>query len=230
MLDIARIKAIGLDLDDTLWPVEPTIRRAEQALQDWLAAHAPGALAVMGPPARRLALRQRVVAEQPHIAHDMSALRRAVIAAALAEAREDLALTEPAYQVFFTHRNQVTLYDDALAALQFLSARFPVIAVSNGNADVHRIGLGEHFHAAIGAHTAGVPKPDGRIFEAAAAAAGVAPHEMLHVGDDRELDVLGALRAGMQTVWLNRKDEEWTHAEHPHLTVSDLQALCQHLA
>ena len=37
MLDLSRIRAITLDLDDTLWPVWPTIHRAEQVLSDWLA-------------------------------------------------------------------------------------------------------------------------------------------------------------------------------------------------
>ena len=34
-------QALTLDLDDTLWPIWPTIARAEQALQDWLRQHAP---------------------------------------------------------------------------------------------------------------------------------------------------------------------------------------------
>ena len=36
MLDRLKVKAITLDLDDTLWPIWPTIARAEAALQDWL--------------------------------------------------------------------------------------------------------------------------------------------------------------------------------------------------
>ncbi|HNI85823.1 MAG TPA: type VI secretion system ImpA family N-terminal domain-containing protein, partial [Ottowia sp.] len=35
-LDLRRIRAITLDLDDTLWPVWPTIARAEDALRAWL--------------------------------------------------------------------------------------------------------------------------------------------------------------------------------------------------
>ena len=36
MLDIKTIKAVTLDLDDTLWPVWPAIERAEKALENWL--------------------------------------------------------------------------------------------------------------------------------------------------------------------------------------------------
>jgi FMN phosphatase YigB (HAD superfamily) len=32
MIDFLKIKAISFDLDDTLWPVWPTIGRAEEAL------------------------------------------------------------------------------------------------------------------------------------------------------------------------------------------------------
>ncbi|HNJ46754.1 MAG TPA: HAD family hydrolase, partial [Ottowia sp.] len=40
-LDLRRIRAITLDLDDTLWPVWPTIARAEDALRAWLHTRAP---------------------------------------------------------------------------------------------------------------------------------------------------------------------------------------------
>ena len=45
LLDVKRIQAISLDLDDTLWPVWPTIERAERALHDWLQRHAPRSVA-----------------------------------------------------------------------------------------------------------------------------------------------------------------------------------------
>ena len=35
------IRVLTLDLDDTLWPVGPTLVRAEQMLHDWLRAQAP---------------------------------------------------------------------------------------------------------------------------------------------------------------------------------------------
>ena len=47
MLDISAIRAISLDLDDTLWPVWPTIARAEVALENWLRPLAPAAAALL---------------------------------------------------------------------------------------------------------------------------------------------------------------------------------------
>jgi putative hydrolase of the HAD superfamily len=227
MLNISKIKAITLDLDDTLWPVWPAIAGAEKALNAWLAPRAPGAAALIGDAASRLALREAVQAQRPDMAHDMSFLRRDMLRQALQRFGEDTELVEPAFEVFLTQRMKVDLYDDALPALTFLAQRFALVAVSNGNADVHRVGIGAHFQASVSAHVLGVAKPDARIFYAAAATVGVAADEVLHVGDDAALDVLGGLKAGMQTVWVNRAGDAWGHSVRPHVTVSSLQTLCE---
>ncbi len=227
MLDLSKIRAIGLDLDDTLWPIWPTIARAEAQLTQWLSDCAPGAAQVFSDPAARLDLRNQVAVSRPDLVHDMSAMRRECIRLALHRAGEDTRLAEPAFEVFFEHRMRVDLFADVLPALQFMASRFPVVAISNGNADVGRVGIGRHFAASVSAHQLGVGKPDTRIFHAAAVAVGVAPEAMLHVGDDPALDVLGGLNAGMQTIWVNRTEHTWTHAEMPHASVSDLGQLCR---
>jgi len=228
MLDLARIKAITLDLDDTLWPVWPTIRRAEAVLQDWLAQHAPAAAVLSAQADIRQAIRADINARHADRAHDLSFLRREAIRALLKAAGESGELAEPAFEVFFAERQRVELFDDALPALAFWSARLPVVALSNGNADVHRVGIGQHFRASVSARETGVAKPDLRIFEAAARAAGVAPHEVLHVGDDAHLDGVGGLAAGMQVAWVNREGHAWSHGDtRPHLEVPDLHTLCR---
>jgi putative hydrolase of the HAD superfamily len=226
-LDASRIRAISLDLDDTLWPIWPVIARAEQALQDWLRPQAPRTTALLADTERRQTLRREVQQLRPELGHDLRALRQEILRLALQRHGEDTALVAPAYEVFIAERMRVELYDDARPALAWLAQRFPVVAVSNGNADVHRIGLGMYFHARLSAQEYGVGKPDPRIFHAAAYAAGVEPHEVLHVGDDAALDVVGALKAGLQTVWVNRASQDWSHEEHrPHATVSDMSQLC----
>ena len=225
MLELSRIKAITLDLDDTLWPIWPTIRRAEAALVAWLDARAPGAAAVFSDPQAGVALSEQVAQTRPDIAHDLSAMRRESIRAALHHAQEDTALAEPAFDIFFAERMRVELFADVLPALAALAARYPIVAVSNGNAHVGRVGLGKFFVGSVSASEMGVAKPDPRIFHAAAQMAGVAPAEVLHVGDDAAMDVLGALDAGMQTVWVNRQQQTWSHAQPPHHTVISLDQL-----
>lgn len=227
MLDITRIKAITLDLDDTLWPIGPTILRAEEILAAWLAQRAPGAATVFADPQARLALRAQVVQARPDIGHDLSALRLESIRAALHQAQEDTALAESAFEVFFTERMRVELFDDVLPALTALAARYPLLAVSNGNAQVERVGLGQFFVHSLSATDFGVAKPDPRIFHAAASMAGVNPAQVLHVGDDAAMDVLGALGAGMQAVWVNRAGHAWDHPQQAHITVTNLNELVQ---
>ena len=229
MLDLKRIQAITLDLDDTLWPVWPVIERAEKALENWLTEHAPMTAALFANPVARLDLREQVANARPELKHDLSAIRREAIRLALYRSGEDPLLAEQAFTVFFDERNRVTLFDDALAALVFLSARFPVVALSNGNADIARIGIQPYFRASISAQQFGIGKPDPRIFYAAAGAVDALPENTLHIGDDALLDVLGALNAGMQTVWVNRAPDAWKHPQTPHLTVSNLTELCEAL-
>jgi len=226
MLDIARIKAVSLDLDDTLWPVLPTIERAEKVLHDWLVEHAPMAAALFSSPSALREIREYMLGSKPELKHDMSALRRESIRLALYRAGEDPLLADAAFEAFFAARQKVDLFEDAGPALEFLVARFPLVSISNGNADVQRVGLAAYFRASISARDFGVGKPDPRIFHAAAGAVDVLPQDVLHVGDDATLDALGALNAGMQAVWVNRADHPWPHEQEPHLTIASLTELC----
>ena len=229
MLDTTKIRAISLDLDDTLWPVWPTIARAEIQMQGYLRPQAPLTAALMAEPLQRSLLRDAVIQAQAHSAHDMSALRLGMIELALQRCGESPALAQEAFAVFYAARQQVDLYADCAEALARLAGRFPLLALTNGNADVHLVGIGHWFVGSVGAHTVGLPKPHKAIFDAAASALGCKPEEVLHVGDDALLDVLAALDAGMQSVWVNRQGASWQHARTPHLSVPSLDVLCHAL-
>ena len=229
MLNLKIVKAITLDLDDTLWPVWPAIARAEKALENWLSQHAPMTAALFANASVRDEIRSHVVRTRPELKHNLSGVRREAIRVALYRSKENPLLAEQAFDVFFAERNCVVLFDDAMLALEFLAARFPVVALSNGNADIKTIGIAQYFKASISAQEFGVGKPDARIFHAAAGAVGVRPEHVLHIGDDPGLDVLGALNAGMQTAWLNRAGNPWKHDNEPHISVSDLTELCDRI-
>ncbi len=227
MLDISRIRAITIDLDDTLWPIWPTIERAEKALHDWLTVRAPMAAALFSSPTALREIRDHMAAQRPELRNDLSAVRRESIRLALYRAGENPLLADEAFEVFFAARQQVTLFADAEPALQFLAGRFPVVSLSNGNADLGRVGISRYFRAAVSAREFGVGKPDPRIFHAAAGAVDTEPAHVLHIGDDATLDALGAHNAGMQACWLNRSDHLWPHAQQPHLVLASLQELCE---
>jgi HAD superfamily hydrolase (TIGR01549 family) len=230
------VRAISIDLDDTLWPIGPTIVGAEAALQSWLGEHAPAAARLALQSGVKSRVRQAVQARWPDRLHDLSFLRQASIEALLRESGEDPALAPLAFEVFFAARQQVRLFDDAAPALQRLAARYPVCTLSNGNADVKRVGIGQWFVGTVTAKALGVAKPDAQIFAAACQALGCEPAAVLHVGDDLQLDAVGALRAGLPCAWVHRDAEpvtalaDWPVDEtRPQLVVRDLWALCDAL-
>jgi FMN hydrolase / 5-amino-6-(5-phospho-D-ribitylamino)uracil phosphatase len=227
VLDLARIKAISFDLDDTLWPILPIIERAEKTLHDWLANHAPMAAALFSSPSALREIRDHVATTRPELKNDLSAVRRESIRLALYRAGENPLLAEQAFDAFFAERHRVTLFEDAQPSLEFLSARLPLVSVSNGNANLELVGLSHFFRASISAREFGAGKPDPRIFHAAAGALDLSTHDVLHVGDDATLDALGALNAGMQAAWINRSDHLWPHELHADVTVTNLLELCE---
>jgi len=222
-----RIRAISLDLDDTLWPIEPVIVRAEQCLDAWLKTHCPQTAAAF-PIAEMRSLRERISAEHPHLSHDFTAQRVLSLRAALTPHGYDETHVSSAFDVYYAARNEVELYPDALAALERLAARYPLVSISNGNADLERIGLKRFFRHTISSRATGVAKPAAPIFHAACAELGLEPHEVLHVGDDPELDVAGARAAGLRCAWLKRHD---AYAATPvaDLTIRDLTELADWL-
>jgi putative hydrolase of the HAD superfamily len=223
------VRAITLDLDDTLWPFAPIGARIERVLDAWMHEHSP-ATAMRFPTTGMRALRDLVLRENPQFAHDLGALRRMTLERALRESGSDPALADAAYEAFYEARNQVECYPDAIGALARIAARVPVAAVTNGNADLDRIGLGHHFRFNLGPREHGAAKPDASIFHAACDRLGCAPGEVLHVGDHIEMDVLGAARAGLRSCWIDREARDWPHDEiRPDLHFDTLAALADWL-
>jgi HAD superfamily hydrolase (TIGR01509 family) len=229
-------RVISFDLDDTLWPVAPVIEGAERTLFAWLETRYPQAVHGHSIESMR-ELRARIAEQFPEQRHDLTFLRRRALAAQFGAAGlgasgsgaadSDAGALEPlvdeAFEVFLTERNRVELYADVMPSLSRLRARYRLFALSNGNADLKRCGIGDFFDGHVTAIAAGAAKPDARIFAQLARAAGVSAAEVLHVGDDPLADVVGATRAGMQAVWLNREARPWpTQFSPPARTISTL--------
>ena len=223
------IRVITLDLDDTLWDVMPVIRRAEAALDAWFAEHYPR-IPERWPSEKRQTLRRQVVAAHAERAHDLTFLRKRVIALMAEDAGYSVDISDAAFAVFDEYRNRLDLFPDALPALRRLSEHYRLIAVTNGNARLDKVGIADYFDGFVSARTAGAAKPDPRIFASALEAGGRPADETLHVGDHPEHDVSGARRAGLRTAWVNRRREPWP-ADRPaaDLEVTDLETLANFL-
>lgn len=219
------VRALSLDLDDTLWPVMPAIQAAEEHLHAWLCEHQPVVARDWPPPAMRI-LRDRIARNCPEIAHDFSAQRRLSLAHAMRASGVGETHVEVAFEVFYAARNRVQPYDDTVPALARLAALLPLASLSNGNADLARIGLDAHFSVRLSAREAGVAKPDARIFAELCRRLGQDPAQVLHVGDDPILDVFGARAAGLRAAWLNRDGSGWTGpGDPPEYVFNNLQQL-----
>jgi len=154
-------------------------------------------------------LRHQLVNDAPEISHDMSKLRYAALELAClrsgysAEQASDIA--RQGLALFLHHRQAITLYPDTLDQLTRLSQHYPLAALTNGNADLSRVGLQSLFNYYLNPAQVGAAKPDPRMFHALCQQSGYAPEEILHIGDCPKNDLAGALDAGMQALWLNRR-------------------------
>jgi putative hydrolase of the HAD superfamily len=222
------LRAITLDLDDTLWPSAPAIAAAEAKLHEWLEREAPRVAAALPPP-EFMKFRRAMALELPHIAHDFTALRHAALTRALDLHGERAALADAAMEIFLAARSAVELYPDVIEALERLSSRYPLVALSNGNADIELAGVGRYFTATVNARTAGCAKPDRRIFHAACERVTSQPQEVLHVGDHPDLDVRAALAAGLRAGWMNRSRAAWIGEPAGYHDLHDLLVLCDAL-
>jgi putative hydrolase of the HAD superfamily len=199
---------LSFDLDDTLWAVEPVMTAAEAAMLAWLHERHPEVMRVHDGKSMR-AMRAEIAAQFPERSHDMTFLRHRALAQMFADAGHPVSHADDAFEVFYAERNRVKLYPEVATALERLSKRYRLFALSNGNADLKRCGIARWFEGHVTAISAGAAKPDVRIFHRLRDEAGVASDEVLHIGDDPQLDVVGASQAGMQTVWLNRDSKPW---------------------
>jgi putative hydrolase of the HAD superfamily len=211
---VSSLRAILFDLDDTLWDCGAVILRAEQAMLEFLCREYPRVTERHGLTSMR-ELRAQVGLEHPAMRHDFTWLRLEALRRHAREAGYPDAMAEAAFEVFYRARNDVVLYDDVRPTLDRLVRSHRLFAISNGNASLRAIGLDAYFEAALTAREAGVLKPDPRIFDQLLRRAGLAPDEVVHVGDDQEADVEGARGAGVLPIWLNRADERWERKTPP---------------
>lgn len=227
------IKLVTFDLDDTLWDSGRVLRAAEAEMRSWLAEHAPR-MSEAFDTVRMREVRARVISEDPDVVHHVSELRRRVLEEAIrasgygpTEARD---LSQQAFAVFLEARQNVELFEGALPMLEVLRASYVLGALTNGNANIERIGLERFFAFHFSSESVGVGKPAPRIFEAALEWAGASPEETVHVGDHPEHDMLGAARVGMYTIWYNSRNFDPLDGVTPTRIAESLQEIPELIA
>ncbi len=226
---LSKIRAVAFDLDNTLWDAEPVIERAEVRLLEWLKEHYPRIPERVSLQEMRAA-RQQLAAEEPHRAHDLTYLRTAALARHARECGYDESVAELAFEVFIAARHELEVFEDVPVALERLRERYVLGSLTNGNADLRRIGLSDYFMVSLSPRDTGVAKPHPAGFARLAEELGVRPQEILYVGDDPFLDVEGARSAGLRTAWMNRRGAPWpADLAEADLVVTDCRELLRRL-
>lgn len=135
---------------------------------------------------------------------------------------------------FFCSRylTSLRLYDD-VTILEKLTG-YHVGIITNGAHDEHtdsqlskvkHLGLSERIQSLTISGEIGVRKPKIEIFKVACERADVLPKEAVYVGDSVQNDIVGANRAGMISIFINRKSEKLIPQvadEQPDYTISNL--------
>jgi putative hydrolase of the HAD superfamily len=222
------LRVITFDLDNTLWDVEPALLRAEEAQRAWLLRHRPGAMESVDHEGL-WELRKRVWRSHPELTHNVTAMRKLLLRelqqAAGYSGEEAEAGAEAAFAAFIEERQRVELYASALEVLEELARSYRLGALTNGNADVYKTDAGEYFDFAFLAEDVGASKPAPDMFHAALELTQAMPAEVVHVGDNPEHDVLGALDVGMRAVWVNAAGDGWRHDRRPDAEIRTLKEL-----
>ncbi len=104
---------------------------------------------------------------------------------------------------------KLALFDDVAPALDDLKGRGLILGlISNVEQDMtaalDELGLPSWLEIVVTSQDSGFNKPHPEIFQEALRRAGVQPSEAVYVGDQYQVDVIGADRAGMKGVLIDR--------------------------
>lgn len=226
------LKLITFDLDNTLWHTEPVIIKADEIQWQSILSHCPEVKDAFSK-VRFEQLKKQVAADNPHLIHKLSLLRLECLFQLFLECGltedQSRAFSGRVFADFIQARNQVELFPHALDLLKALQARYQVIALSNGNANLTTIGLDHLFDAHFHAENVKQPKPHSDMFLAALDHAQVHAPQALHIGDHPEQDIAAAQQLGFKTIWANVLNQTWPkhmpRADHDINNLSDITSL-----
>jgi HAD superfamily hydrolase (TIGR01509 family) len=204
------IKVITFDLDDTLWAIIPVIEKANQRMLEWMQLHTPKFNQTYDNHGIDQ-LRDEVMTNNPHLMHDLSQIRVALIQLGLSRCGYDTAdeLAQQAFKVYFAARNDVELFAGTQTQLSALKQKYQIGALTNGNADLAQVGIDHLFDFYFNSSQIGVSKPHPDFFARALEHTGFSAESFIHIGDHPEHDIAGAQAAGMRTIWMNPDQRAW---------------------
>ncbi|HEY4467549.1 MAG TPA: 5-amino-6-(5-phospho-D-ribitylamino)uracil phosphatase YigB [Klebsiella sp.] len=228
---LGQISALTFDLDDTLYDNRPVIDRTLHESLSFVRSYHPSLSKFDASALNQL--RQTLLAAEPDIYHDVTEWRRralelgminAGLTAALAKTGADEAMAN------FAHwRSLIDVPQETHDTLAQLAEKWPLVAITNGNAQPELFGLNDYFRFVLRAGPDGRSKPFADMYHLAAEKLDLPLGEILHVGDDLTTDVAGSLRCGMQACWIKPQGADLMHTASsrllPHIEISQLASL-----
>lgn len=117
-----------------------------------------------------------------------------------------------------------------LPMLEYLSSHYQLHIITNGFDDVQfkkieNSGIKKYFNKVITSDTAGTPKPNSRIFHHALSSANARKKESLMIGDDWEVDIMGAMKYGIDQVYFNPR--KLPTPKNPTFNIYSMEQMCQ---
>lgn len=111
-------------------------------------------------------------------------------------------------------RRHPFVYEDSFPVLDQLKGNYKLLLLTNGSPDLQQTKLDitpelvPYFDEIVISGAFGRGKPDPTIFEHALSLLHLSKEQAIMVGDNLMTDILGAKRAGIKSVWINRHDKE----------------------
>ncbi len=228
---LGHISALTFDLDDTLYDNRPVIRRTEQESLAFIRGYHPALSALESRDFQQL--RQALRQAEPDIYHDVTEWRRRALEEGMRNAGlsadEARVGADAAMAHFADWRSAIDVPPETHETLAALAKKWPLVAITNGNAQPERFGLDGYFSFVLRAGPDGRAKPFSDMYHLAAERLSLPLGEILHVGDDLTTDVAGAIRCGVQACWINPYEADLMQADDarllPHIEISRLASL-----
>ena len=228
---LGQIAALTFDLDDTLYDNRQVILNTTQESLAFIQNYHPKLSACTALDLHRS--RERLRVKEPDIYHDVTEWRRRAVEQMMLDAglspEAAFAGAGATMANFAQWRSRIDVPQETHDTLARLAKKWPLVAITNGNAEPHRFGLGNDFEFILRAGPDGRSKPFSDMYHTAAQRLGVPLKHILHVGDDLTTDVAGAVRCGMQACWINLREGDLMQIDDsrllPHLEISRLASL-----
>ena len=227
------IQAMSFDLDDTLYDNRPVIRRMTRGVNEWFHRHHP--LSATRSESWWFELKMSLAEQDNWLYSDLTLWRhrtteQGLISLGYSSQQATLAADE-LLEMALALRSDFSVPNITHQVMTQLAAKMPLVAITNGNVDLERIGLNGYFCLVLKGGRDGHAKPHSDLFAKAQQYLAIEAQHILHVGDHLNTDVAGAKRNGFQACWYNDQGALLSQARHarllPDIEIKRLESLLQ---